>query len=230
MGFVKIHTAWIFERGLDAFEHPAGVITLKVFYALALAKGLYQRKRLKEVESFPASLDQLTDLAHVSRTHASDGLGALRELKMIETGDSDWQGAGVGRRTTFHRFSKTEGGFFMLPVEHFKRSNLLRNVRVRNRIGLGALKLYLLLGALRQNGSGISRIGYQAIDENYGVTRDVIKQSIDLLINTGLVDVNRPEERDQTYVYRLTGILSRHARSKHKRAKVKRPKHTRLTR
>jgi hypothetical protein len=205
MGFVRFPLDWIHDGQLEDVTLPNGVLELKVLLALAIAKGYYQRKQGGERDAFPATLETLSDIAHVSRPRAHDGLQLVRQRGVVVAAPSEWKRAGVGRRTMFHRFAGSPTPFFMLPAETLLHSKLLKNTRVHNRYALAALKVYLVLAAIRNRESGISRIGYTRLEE-YGIKREAIRAGIDLLINANLVAVNRAESREHSNEYKLLGI------------------------
>lgn len=205
MGFVKFPSKWIRDEGLHGFRGGDGVLELKTLFALTIANGALQRRLQRPKESFPASLDVLSDLAHVARPHAVRGVDLLLKRGLIKRVLGDWRAAGVGHRSSFFSFTSPPTPFLKFPAELVRDSHLLSHARLRNRRSLAALQLYLLLGAFRENESGVSRLGYDAM-ERYGVVRDTIKAGLDLLITAGLVGLHRPNEMGHTYMYNLLGL------------------------
>ncbi len=209
MGFIRLPTRWIRDGGLSEFSHHPGVLELKVLFALALAKGNHQRHLKKEVDTFPATLDTISDEAHVARPAATEGIKLLVARGLVARCDRPTPcSPDIAPRTSFFAFAPPTIPFFKFPVEHVQRSGLLSHLRLRNRRSLAALQVYLLLGAFRDNDSGVSRMGYDSM-VTYGLRRESIKGGIDLLINSGLISVYRPDERDRTLQYRLQGIWTR---------------------
>lgn len=206
MSFVRVPTTWIRDRQLSKLKvRSGGVLELKVYFALVIAKGDYQRRMKSEEKSFPATIDEISAVAHVSRPHAVEGLRLLRVRKLIKVGRSEWRKANVGHRTTFHEFRGAPMPFFKFPWQRVAESPLLKHLRLNTRASLNALKLYLLLGAFRDNRSGVSRMSFETMNR-YGVNHNAIREAVDLLIQAGLVALRRSEERAMSNQYRLTGL------------------------
>lgn len=206
MSFVRIPTTWIHKGLLDDFNvRSAGVLELKVYFALLIAKGQYQQRTRHEAQSFPATIDEISSLAHVSRPHAVEGLRLLRKRLLIKVGRSEWRKAGVGHRTKFHQLRGDPIPFFKFPWEWVAESGLLKHLRLNTRASLNALKVYLLLGAFRDNKSGVSRMSHDTM-RRYGVNHNAIREAVDLLIQARLVGLHRSESRAMSNQYRLTGM------------------------
>lgn len=204
--FVRLPTKWIHDKKLGLLTtRDRGVLELKVYFALLILKGRYQRSMKSEEKSFPATLDEISEHAHVSRPHALQGLQRLRKRKLIKVGQKLWRRAGVGHRTTFHTLLGPEKPFFKFPWELIERSDLLRHLRLNNRGSLNALKVYLILATFSNNQSGVSRISHKKMSE-YGAHHNVIRAGVDLLISAGLVAVYRYEHREYSNAYVLSGV------------------------
>jgi hypothetical protein len=204
--WVRLPTKWIRDRKLDDFKLRGGaVLELKIYFALLILKGRYQRRMRSEQESFPATLDDISATAHVSRPHAAKGVQLLRERKRIEAGRREWRKAGVGHRTTFHRLRGKKEPFFKFPWELVAISKLLEHLRLNNRNTLQALKVYLLLAAFSNNTSGVARMGYATMGL-YGLNRNAIRAGVHLLIEANLISVAPSEMTGESNVYIVRGI------------------------
>jgi len=100
--FVRIPTKWIHEQKLAFLTTRSGVLELKTYFALIVLKGHYQGRMRSEEKSFPATLDDISEYAHISRPHAAAGLRLLRKRGLIKRGLKNWRRARVGHRTAFY--------------------------------------------------------------------------------------------------------------------------------
>ncbi len=193
--FSKLPSWWIDYSTLEKFKNRDGVSHLKTLMALAIARGQFERKQQRHGESFPASIDTLSDHAHLRRRDVVDSCRFLVRKEILRR-VKEPPCAGLHPRTSIFEFNSVRGGgFFPVPYKHLDGSGLLQ-LRSRSPTLLTALKCYLVFGRLRNTESGRSRIGYSKL-EDYAIKRKYIRRALSLLIEHGLVEVMNARELDE---------------------------------
>jgi hypothetical protein len=208
-GFAKVPSRWIQEGKLQEFKLPDGVPMLKTFIALAIAKGRFQRRPIgRDLEFFPATVTDLTDIACVHRTEVVRSLGLLQALGLIERLTVDPVPLGQHRRTAIYGFSGGVRPFLPLPFIHWERAEFLQGLRLRSAINLAALKVFLLLAAFRDNRSRCAMMSYDKIGEYAGIKRVDIPRALNMLVTGGLLYTRQPDPDNQIFAtrYFLRGL------------------------
>jgi uncharacterized membrane protein YciS (DUF1049 family) len=82
--FSRLPAAILSQEVLKNFVLPQGVWHLKTLMALVILRGQFERRILKPVEHFPATLAAVAETAHLNRTHAQESLKALMNKNIIE--------------------------------------------------------------------------------------------------------------------------------------------------
>lgn len=202
MRFVMLPTKWIQDGGLAEFGQ-ADVPALKAYFGLAILRGRYEREH-EVVSWFPASLSQIAAAGHLSRNAAHEGVRGLLARGIIKRRENAGWSFGVQARTAAFRFTGGTDRYFTFPYEHIARRSLLEHLR-RGRRALAALQVYLLLGAFRDNASGMSSIKYSTM-VSYGVPRDAIHAGLMLLYQATLVARMEPNPKRPYLHYFIVGI------------------------
>lgn len=127
-----------------------------------------------------------------SRSLIAQGLQRLEELGLITR-----VGSHQKRR---YRLTNSQPGWFKLPCQAIVRSGVVlpfKNLPLRSRHELHALKVYLYLAARRDNNKTYSLASYEKISEATGVPERYMRQALVTLTLCGLLhDIDR--ERDTT--------------------------------
>lgn len=165
-------------------------------------------RELPDIGCCKLTYDALTDLTNLSRAKVAAGLNVLYELKAISNISS-----GKASIYKIHNYPEVgEGGWAKLPAKglysiDYKQIRAFKNIKLRSKIELNALKIYLLLAVFRDNKSNTTRIGYTRLSELSGVRRNDIKAALSLLITLDLIKVDGEETNINEYstvnIYRL---------------------------
>lgn len=134
------------------------------------------------------------DLMHAtggkSRSLVAQGLQRLEELGLIQR-----VGSHQKRR---YRLANSQPGWFKLPCQAIVRDGVVlpfKNLLLRSRHELHALKVYLYLAARRDNTKTFSLASYEKISKSTGVPERYMRQALVTLSLCGLLhDIGR--ERD----------------------------------
>ena len=131
---------------------------------------------------------QLAMITGLSRAKIAGGLKILIDLNVIRK-------VNEGRNNAF-KISNIEnkGGWAKLPAKGLYADNLTKipafhACHLRHKNELNAMKLYLIILALRSNEKNFAIASYDKLSEYTGIPRNQIKPAISLLINLDLVHV-----------------------------------------
>lgn len=146
------------------------------------------------------SYEQMNDITGLSKTKISAGLKVLLELELI-------QKINKGKEKSVYQIVNfgTRGSWAKLPAKDLynKEKNkipIFHGFHLRNKNELNSLKLYLLIITFRDNNSNYALIGYDKITEYTGIPRNEIRSAISLLINLGLVQLNKESNNDSEHL------------------------------
>jgi predicted transcriptional regulator len=150
--------------------------------------------------------DSLTLATGLSRAKVASGLSVLADLGVIDrepTGRSTFQLTNFGNG---HSWSK-------LPARSLYSDGRIRafqHFTLRSMAELHALKLYYLFARRRSTQTNMAHISYDKIMEYTDIERHRIKAAISVLLNAGLLHVERTEsqfnERGTANAYRLAHL------------------------
>lgn len=152
------------------------------------------------------SYDKLCDLTGVSRTKVSKGLKVLESVSMIEKGF-------IGRANVYSITNfLCKSGWAKLPAKGLYDKGMSRveafaSFKLRSKIELHALKIYLVIAAFRNNTTNHTQLSYEKISEYSFVQKNDIKSALSLLVANKLIQVDSiPTELNEfstSNVYRL---------------------------
>lgn len=208
-GFSRLPSWWIQDGRLNDFKVPNGLPTLKTLVALAIIKGRFQRRRIgRGLEFFPASITELAEIAGTHRMEIVRSLDLLKSLKLIQRLELDPTALEAPRRTAVYGFTAPVTPFLPLPFVHLERAEFPSSLRLRSATNLAALKIYLLLGAFRNNRDGCTMLGYEKIIDYSGLKRIDIPRALNLLVTAGLVATRQPDFENEFFAtrYFLRGL------------------------
>jgi hypothetical protein len=135
------------------------------------------------------SYDKLCELTCISRTKVSRGLKVLVHLNFIT----------INSRVKPNIFTVIglQGGkrWAKLPAKGLYNNNLsyvrpFNSFKLRSKVELNALKIYLVLIAFRDNSTGSTNIGYDRLVDYSAVQRNDIKSALSLLVANELIQVD----------------------------------------
>lgn len=152
------------------------------------------------------SYDKLCALVGISRTKLSNGLKVLVNLNMIRRK--------VVGKTNLYTVVNYENfnGWAKLPAKGLYDKNLsvvtaFTSFKLRTKIELNALKIYLVFVAFRSNRTNHTQMSYEKITEYANVQRNDIKSALSLLVANKLIQVDSVttelNEYSTSNVYRL---------------------------
>lgn len=163
-----------------------------------------------------------SDIEHVlgiSRRSISDGLALLVNHGFIYRKSSATR-HGVFEVAGFQEMDEKGKGWTKVPnrvlYDASGRMKAFRNFSLRSKVSLNALKIYFVLLVFRQNATNLTALTYERIGDYAGLHRNEIKAANSLLIENGLIRVDRAEEVANPFAranhYRFPGLDSkRHA-------------------
>lgn len=205
--WVRLPSMWIEEGGLQNLQwtkadssgsdNAAALMVLAPIAHVADDEGLAT-----------CTYDRLALATGLSRAKISKGLAVLTDLGVIERKPA---GRSSIRLTNFgngHSWSKLPArrlysGGRIMGFQHFT---------LRAMTELHALKLYYLFARRRSSETNMAHLSYDKIEEYADIERHRIKPAISVLLNAGLVHVERTEslsnERGTANAYRLAHIDS----------------------
>lgn len=209
-GFLMLPTRWLYTPEIiSTFRPGAGVTELKTFYALLILHGQRAADAQRKVKSFTASIDQIADVAHVSRR------GVVAALDVLETKGlyrRDFCVRPSDKRSCISRFalalpeavSPEPWGPF--PWREVESRGLLASIHQRSPVAVAALKIYLLLIAHRNTTSGLTLLKYETITQRLGIERKLIRAGLNILYGARLVHVMPREQREESNQYFVLGL------------------------
>jgi len=201
--FVKLPSRWIEKGGLKQFawgkkggDEIAALIVLTV-----IAHHIDRDTGIARI-----SYTELAEMASLSRAKVSAALKILIERDLIS-------GPVTGRSSYQLENYDPKAGWAMFPVRGLYRNDVVdafREFKLRRRVELDALKLYLLFAARRNNDTRLAQIGYEKITEYSGVTANYIKPALSVLAANGLIHIEHAQSKESnvgvTSAYRLAHL------------------------
>jgi DNA-binding transcriptional ArsR family regulator len=192
--WVRFPTTWIREaKGLREItwkEHrSAGIAALMIWVALAFKA---ERVQLQPTNVWRAavSYSTLEDMTGLSRATISKGLALLKEKLMVLVSEVQ------GQTTEYMLPVILNGGWCQLPcraLSHITPSGQAYHIpsfrnhfKLRSKHELNALKMYLLLAAVRDNKTEYAMCSYETINEYTGIAEKDIATAHSFLIAAGL--------------------------------------------
>lgn len=195
--FSKCPSWWVRQGALQAFSSSKGagqnIAALKCLLAISLGIDFWSRKvRL--------SLSDLEKATGLSRPMVIRGLKVLEGLEIVS----------VGKESHVHEYELTvrEGDDKWAKVPFDRMKKQLPTLPNRGAIPLTALKIYLLLIAIRPNESATIPIRYDLIEEYLKCRRAHIRPALDILYSHMLVGIalEGEEKRRRHNVYEVLGF------------------------
>jgi DNA-binding transcriptional ArsR family regulator len=156
--------------------------------------------------SVSLSYEALCELTNVSRTKVSKGLDVLEKYELVTRST-------VGRINIYEIVGYLEkGGWAKLPAKGLYDKNQthvesFKSYKLRSKVELNALKIYLVLVAFRDNSTNHTKLGYEKISQYAFVQRSDIKSALSLLVASKFIHIDSIANEHNAYstnnVYRL---------------------------
>lgn len=183
------HLRWRVHKG-------GGTAAIMVLFALAIKSNLDQKVHGRRTNNqVIATYEDLAALTNLSRGPIAKGLKLLRELGAITVLKN-----GNGCIYSLQGIDTDDGGYCELPQGHLLDGhNVMRRLKglhtaIKNRSSLDAMKLYMLMLALRDRKSNVARASYATIREYTGMRKEEISVAVQLLQGAQLIRLARDEE------------------------------------
>lgn len=205
--WVRLPSMWIEEGGLQNVQWTkdgaSGSDNAAALMVLAPIAHVTDDEGLAS-----CTYDRLALATGLSRAKISNGLGVLTELGVIERKPAGRSSIQLTNYGNGHSWSKLParrlyGNGRIIGFQHFT---------LRSMAELHALKLYYLFARRRSNETNMAHLSYDKIEEYAAIERHRIKPAISVLLNAGLIHVERTEsrinDRGTANAYRLAYIDS----------------------
>ena len=146
-------------------------------------------KDLPDVGLCKITYSELSDITGLSRSKISGGLNILYDLGVVSK-------FGSGRNNIYKiKNYGSHSGWAKLPAKglyskDYQKIHAFHRFNLRLKNELNAMKIYLLIIALRDNSTNYAKIGYNRINEYTGIPRNNIRTALSLLVNLGLIHVD----------------------------------------
>lgn len=204
--WVRLPSAWIEQGGLKNFQWKDGGSdnTAAIMALVAITHRADQATGLAKV-----TYTELCTATDISRAKLSKGLRILEDTGIIrrwENGRSSFQLVGFD----------PAGGWCQLPAKplyHGPVIEAFRQFRMRNKVELNAVRLYLLFAARRGRDTNLANISLDKITKYTGIRRHDIKAATTVLASLSLAYIERVPSSSNDYgvanAYRLVSLESR---------------------
>lgn len=132
---------------------------------------------------------EIGDITGLSRAKISGGLKILTSIGAILLIES-------GRKNIYKIVNfGDKSGWAKLPAKglytkDFRKIEAFHKFHLRSKNELNAMKIYLIIVALRSNATNYAQVGYDKLSKYTGIHRNEIKSAISLLINLEMVQVD----------------------------------------
>ncbi|PAY03171.1 hypothetical protein CKO50_01195 [Pseudoalteromonas sp. HM-SA03] len=142
-----------------------------------------------EVGTCELTYTRLSDITGLSRAKIAGGLRVLLNLEIIED-------ISVGRNNIFKITNfENRSGWAKLPAKGLYSKDLSRieafhSFHLRRKNELNAMKVYLVILALRSDAKNYAIVSYDKLSMYTGIHRNELKSAISLLINLNLLQVD----------------------------------------
>lgn len=191
--WVKMPTGWIADGRLRelVWDQHGSARTSALMLLITAAHFADEMGRVK------LTYAHLHALTGISRTLISRGLGILNAMGLLIP-DPD-------ERSVFRVMNYGQTPWGKLPAKGLYiqggQIGLFAHFHLRHPAELWALKLYLLLIALRQNETNLARISYKTIALRAKMSEPSIKKGLNLLLLHGMVHIEHLPRADGTGVF-----------------------------
>lgn len=215
--WVKLPTEWILNKEIlilrkfrwQGADKSNYIAALMLYIAIAHHANRKITDELSEIGCAKLSYTKLGEITSLSRAKIAGGLKILLSNGLIEK--NNLQKTNIFRIMNYEK----KGGWAKLPANILYTESLncigpFMEFKLRQKNELNALKLYLLLVALRDNNKNRATPKYETISNYTGILRGNIRSAISLLVNLNMIHVEKygdPDELEKrNNFYRIIGI------------------------
>jgi hypothetical protein len=187
--WVQLPTKWIKDCGLRALSWQNGGSANTAALMLLIAMTHFADESDGGVKLTYQDLHEVTWL---SRTKISEGLTVLKALEVITSTPE--------ARSTFQIVEYGVPPWGKLPAKGLYKDGAITPFsyfHLRHQNELRALKIFLLLVALRNNETNMAPVSYQRIHAGTGIPEKSIKAALNLLMLHGLIHIERFQRLDE---------------------------------
>lgn len=220
--WVKMPSKWILNRENPPLKQLTWRGDEKSSYTAALI--LYiaichfanrQNTSNKKVGCAELSYSKLAVITSMSRAKIASGISFLTR--------SNWITKDISKKTNSYHITNyaARSGWAKLPAKHLYDSKCeyikpFAEFKLRHKVELDALKLYLLLVTFRDNVKNHAYPSYETITKYTGIPRGNVRSAISILVNHDMIHVQKygalEELEKRNNFYRIIGIDgNRHA-------------------
>lgn len=215
--WVRIPTGWI----LDKEKYPLRDYTWsdrdnKSNYIAALMLYICIAQQIDSADWIQLSYKDFCTITSLSRAKVSSGLHILSEKNLIKIA-TDYK----THKYKILGYKEEGGGWAKLPSKYlydYKEEQIkpFMSFKLRQRVEIDSLKLFLLLIALRDNQKNHATPSYETIYKYTGIQEKNIRSAISFLVSLDMIHVqkygNTEELNKRNNFYRIIGIDgNRHA-------------------
>lgn len=211
----RLPTEWILEDGLHDWKwgqlRSSGTAALQLLIAISHL----QAKTSLDGWSFsalPCSYDEFTNRASMSRTQVSNGLNILESKRLITVFPGRPHQYKL-EAADFQRWGKVP---YSMITDKYGAITPFKDIHQRKRIEFDALKLYLLLIAMRDSSLNSARASYVKIQEKTGLNSQQTSSALSWLCAHQMVSTRFVEPHSagdlRFQEYFVTGIEGRRHR------------------
>lgn len=204
--WVRLPSGWIEGGGLKAFQWSEGGSdnTAALMALVAIAHRVDQATGLARL-----TYDDLCAATDISRAKLAKGLALLENRKIV----GRWQDGRSWFRLAGY---DPTGGWCMLPAAPLYAGQVIeafRHFRLRNKVELNAIRLYLLFASRRGRDTNLANISLDKITDYTGIRRHDVKSATSLLASLSLAYTERVPSNTNEFgvanAYRLAGLEPR---------------------
>lgn len=167
----------------DALGSPAGKLSALLLYIAMTIK----RAEESGIKSVKVTYNRLSEMTGISRELVREGISILERLEMVSIEKS-------GRNNIYTLINKREsGGWCKIPAkaiisEDGRFITPFKELKLRKRVELHAVKIFLYLASVRDNHSEYSMASYETIRKAIGISDKDVTKALTLLTIIGMLD------------------------------------------
>lgn len=157
----------------------------------------------------------LSEITNLSRKKVSAGINMLCEMEVISK-----EKVGSSNIYEIENYpAPKKGGWAMLPARalysyNYTQITAFKDFKLRSKVELNALKIYLIIAVFRDNNLNTTKIGYDKLSGYSGVRKNDIKSALSMLIASSLIKIDSFEsyetdeisEHSNPNIYRLCHV------------------------
>ncbi|MGS3710831.1 helix-turn-helix domain-containing protein [Klebsiella pneumoniae] len=149
------------------------------------------------IQEVKITYTRLSEMTGISRQLIREGTAILVKLDMIDV-------TRIGRNNTYKLISNKErSGWCKIPVRAITSEGghaitPFEDLKLRRKVELHALKIFIYLASVRDNYTEYSLASYQTISSAVGITEKDIQRALALLSLVGLITRISSEKADDT--------------------------------